>query len=80
MTVSDPEGRRGLERTISHTSTRVSTGAKVAARKTRGGRIRGMKVLAHVNTAGWNSMHTAGREEAIQCPCEGGIQNKRQFL
>jgi hypothetical protein len=48
MTTS--EGRRGLERTISHTSTRVSTSAKVAARKIRGGRVRGMKVLAHMNT------------------------------
>ena len=28
-----------------------------------------------MNTARWNSMHTADREEAIQCPCEGGIQN-----
>ena len=36
MTIS--KSRRGLERTISHTSTRVSTNAKVAARKVRGGR------------------------------------------
>ena len=49
MTTS--ESSRGIERTISHTSTRVSTGAKVAARKIKGGRVRGMKVLAHVNTA-----------------------------
>ena len=54
MTTS--EARRGLERTVSHTSTKVSTSAKVAARKIRGGRIRGMKVLAHMNTAGWGSM------------------------
>ena len=66
---------RGLERTVSHTSTKVSTGAKVAARKIKGGRIRGMKVLAHMNTARWNNMNTADREEAVQCPCQGGIQN-----
>ena len=68
MTTS--ESSRGLERTISHTSTRVSTGAKVAARKIRGGRVRGMKVLAHMNTARWNSMSTTDREGAIWCPCE----------
>ena len=73
MTTS--EGRRGLERTISHTSTRVSTSAKVAARKIRGGRVRGMKVLAHMNTPRWSSMSTTDREEATQCPCECGMQN-----
>ena len=46
------KGKRGLDQTISHTSTRVSTGAKVAARKIRGGRIRGMKVLAHIMVLG----------------------------
>ena len=45
MTTS--ESSRGLERTISHTSFRVSTSAKVAARKVKGGRVRGMRVLAH---------------------------------
>ena len=35
MTVS--ESKRGLERTLSHTSTRASTSAKVAVRKIRGG-------------------------------------------
>ena len=64
MTTS--EARKGLERTISHTSTRVSTSAKVAVRKIRGGRLRGMRVLAHMNTARWGSMNTADREEAIQ--------------
>ena len=54
--MSKTESRRGLERTISHTSTRVSTSAKVAARKIRGGRIRGMKVLAHMGVAGWSNM------------------------
>ena len=44
---------------MSHTSTKVSTGAKLAARKIRGGRFRGMNVLAHMNTAKWNSMNTA---------------------
>ena len=34
-----------------------------------------MKVLAHMNTARWNSMSTADREEATQCPCQGGMQN-----
>ena len=34
-----------------------------------------MKVLAHMNTARWNNMNTADREEAVQCPCQGGIQN-----
>jgi hypothetical protein len=38
--MSTSEARRGLERTISHTSTRVSTSAKVVARKIRGGRLR----------------------------------------
>ena len=71
---------RGLERTVSHTSTKVSTGAKVAARKIRGGRIRGMKVLAHMNTVRWQNMSTADREEAIQCPCQGGIQNVEHMM
>ena len=70
MTTSCSESSRGLERTLSHTSTRVSTGAKVAARKIKGGRNRGMRVLAHMNTTRWNSMSTTDREEAIQCPCE----------
>ena len=47
----------------------------MAARKVKGGRVRGMKVLAHVNTARWSSMSTADREETTQCPCECGIQN-----
>ena len=66
-----------VERTISHTSklTRVSTSAKVAARKIRGGRVRGMKVLAHMNTARWGSMNTAGRWGGVQCPCECGMEN-----
>ena len=69
------ESRRGLKRTLSHTSTRVGTGAKIAVRKLRGGRIRGMKVLAcaHnvMNTARWDNMDRADREQAAQCPCEG---------
>ena len=73
MTVS--ESRRGLERTLSHTSTRVSTGAKVAVRKIIGGRIRGMKVLAYMNTPKWNTMDRPAREHAILCPCEGDIQD-----
>ena len=78
--MSNTESRRGLERTISHTSTRVSTSAKVAARKIRGGRIRGMKVLAHMGTAGWNSMDRAGREQAVQCLCECGMQNVEHIM
>ena len=42
------ESRRGLERTLSHTSTGVGTSAKMAVRKIKGGTIRGMKVLAHI--------------------------------
>ena len=78
MTTS--ESRRSLERTMSYTSTRVSTSAKVAARKVSGGRVRGMKVLAHMNTARWNSMSTADREEATQCPCGCGIQNVEHVM
>ena len=52
----------------------------MAARKIRGGRVRGMKVLAHMNTARWGGMSTADREEAIQCPCEGGIQNVEHVM
>ena len=78
MTTS--EARRGLERTISHTSTRVSASAKVAVRKIRGGGLRGMRVLAHVNTARWGSMNTADREEAMQCPCQCGMQNVEHAL
>ena len=69
-----------LERTISHTSTRVDTGAKVAARKIRGGRVRGMRVLAYMNTAKWGSMDTSDIEEAIQCPCECAIQNVEHVI
>ena len=69
------ESRRGLERTLSHTSTRVSTSAKVAVRKIRGGGIRGMKVLAYMNSPKWNTMDRPAREQAIQCPCEGDIQD-----
>ena len=39
----------GLERTILHTSTRVGTSAKLTDRNIRGGRVKGMKVLAHVD-------------------------------
>ena len=49
--MTNSESSWGLERTISHTSTRVSTSTKVAARKIRGGRVRGMKVLAYMKTA-----------------------------
>ena len=39
-----------------------------------------MKVLAHMNTARWGHMDTADREGAIQCPCQGGIQNVEHVL
>ena len=38
--LSDTESSRGLERTISHIDTKVSTSAKVAARKVKGGENR----------------------------------------
>ena len=44
---------RGLEHTLAHIRTKVSTSTKLEARKVRGGRIRGMLVLAHMNTAKW---------------------------
>ena len=78
MTVSG--AKRGLVRTVSHTSAKMSTSAKVAARKIRGGKVRGMKVLAHMNTARWGSMSTADREEATQCPCECGMQNVEHVM
>ena len=39
-----------------------------------------MKVLAYMNTARWGSMSTAGSEEAVQCPCEGGTQNVEHVM
>jgi hypothetical protein len=39
-----------------------------------------MRVLAHMNTARWGNMSTADREEAIQCPCQCGIQNVEHVL
>jgi hypothetical protein len=78
--MTNSESSWGLERTTSHTSTRMSTSIKMAARKIRGGRVRGMKVLAYMNTARWGSMSTANREEAVQCPCEGGTQNVEHVM
>ena len=60
MTVS--ESRRGLERTLSRTSTRAGTSAKVAVRKIGKVRIRGLKVLAHMHTDKWNTMGRPVRE------------------
>ena len=48
----------GLDYTLSHTSTRVSTSTKLTARKVRGGRVRGMLVLAHMNTTKWQRMNS----------------------
>ena len=39
-----------------------------------------MEVLAHMNTVRWQNMNTADREEAIQCPCQGGIQNVEHMM
>ena len=44
---------RGLEHTLSHTRTKVSTSTKLTAMQVRGSRIKGMLVLAHMNTAKW---------------------------
>ena len=60
---------RGLEHTLSHTRTKVSTSTKLAAKKVRGGRVRGMLVLAHMNTAKWQRMDSQQRHQAVQCPC-----------
>ena len=49
---------RGLERTLSHISTKVSTSTKLAARKVMGGIVRGVLVLAHMNTAKWQEYHS----------------------
>ena len=34
-----------------------------------------MKVLAYMNSPKWNTMDRSAREQAIQCPCEGDIQD-----
>ena len=78
--VTVPGDTSSLERTASHTRTKASTSAKVATRKINGGRIRGMKVLAYMNTARWNTMSTADREEAVQCPCRGGTQHVEHVM
>ena len=59
---------------------RVGTGIKQAARQIKGGRIRGMKVLAHMNTAAWGMMSIEDWEGAVQCPCGGGMQNIGHIL
>ena len=71
---------RGLERILSHISTKMSTSTKVAARKVRGGRVRGMLVLAHMNTARWQRMDSQQRHVAVQCPCGFEIQNVEHVL
>jgi hypothetical protein len=83
--MSDPESTRGLVRTISHTDTKVSTSIKVAARKVKGGRIRGMKILAYMNTSRWRHMLAREQEAVIQCSCgydtgEGCIQDVMHVL
>ena len=42
--MQDTVSARGLEHTLSHTRTKVSTSTKLAARKVRGGRVRGVIV------------------------------------
>ena len=71
---------RGLEHTLSHTRTKVSTSTKLAARKIRGGRVRGMLVLAHMNTARWQRMDSQQRQQAVECPCGDGLQNVQHVL
>ena len=56
---------RGLEHTLSHTRTKMSTGTKLAAKKVRGDRIRGMLVLAHMNRAKWQRMNSQQRQQAV---------------
>ena len=50
ISMTTSESSWTLERKISHTSTRVSTSADLAVRKIKGGRVRAMKVLAHMST------------------------------
>ena len=79
--MQDTVSTRGLERTLSHISTKVATSVKVAARKVRGGRLRGMKVLSYMNTKKWQQMDTQQREEAVECSCgHGAIQNVEHVL
>ena len=64
---------RGLEHTLSHTRTKVSTSTKLAAREIRGGRIRGMLVLAHNykhNKIKWQRMDSQQRQQATGCGYE----------
>ena len=78
--LGDTRSSRGVERSLSHMSTKVSTSAKVATRKIKGGRIRGMKVLAHMNTSRWEEMGVEQRSEALQCVCGGEIQNREHLM
>ena len=65
----------GLEHTGSYTRTKVSTSTKLVVRKVRGGRVRGMLVLAHMNTTKWQRMNNQQRQQAVQCLCGYEIQN-----
>ena len=58
----------------------MSTSTKLAARNVRGGRVRGMLVLAHMNTAKWQRMNSQQRHQAVQCPCGFEIQNVEYVL
>ena len=58
----------------------MSTSTKLAARKVRGGRISGMLVLAHMNTAKWQRMDNQRRQQAVQCPGGYEIQNVQHVL
>ena len=78
--MKDTKSSMGLEKSISHMSTKVSTGVKIAARKIKGGRIRGMKVLAHMNTGSWETMGHEDRGAALQCACGGEIQHGEHLL
>ena len=39
-----------------------------------------MKVLPYMNTTKWNTMDRPAREQAIQCPCEGDIQDVKHVV
>ena len=71
---------RGLEHALPHTRTKESTSTQLAARKVRGGRDRGMLVLAHTDKTKWQRMIHQQMQQAVQCPCGYEIQNVEHVL
>ena len=57
MPVQASVSTKSLDYTLSHARTKASTSTKLAARKIRGGRVRSMLVLAHMNTTKWQRMN-----------------------